>query len=369
MAIDFASGRWDRIREDSRQWWAGGLKRPMVQLVLTGRDPGRPEPELPYHRCHSYYDLSVPAEAIIDRVDYELSCREYVGDAFPHFWPNFGPGIMAAFLGSDVTTYHDTTWFHPRVQREIADLHFEYDPDNVWLRRVKELMRAAAERWQGRVQVGMTDLGGNLDILSAFRPNEQLLLDLYDHPEEVKRLTWEAHDLWWRYFHELDAILRPTNPGYTTWAPVFSATPSYMLQCDFCYMIGPAMFDEFVKPELAATCDKLDHAFYHLDGPGQLPHLDSLLAIGSLKGVQWVPGAGARPQSEWPEVYRKFRRAGKLAQVFGYGDNRTSTLDFQWLDTLVDQLGGGAGVLMLSATAPVARRAEAMEFLAKYGAV
>jgi 5-methyltetrahydrofolate--homocysteine methyltransferase len=275
---------------------------------------------------------------------------------------------MAAFLGSAATPYENTTWFHPQEERSITELHFEYDADNAWLKRVKDLCRAAAAHWQGGVQIAMTDLGGNLDILASFRPGEQLLLDLCDHPGDVKRLTWEAHHLWWRCFEEIDALLRPTNPGYTAWAPIFSETPYYMLQCDFCYMIGPAMFEEFVRPELAASCRRLPHAFYHLDGPGQLPHLDSLLAIPELRGVQWIPGAGAKPQSEWPEVYRKIRAAGKLIQVFAYGDERGATLNFQWLDTLVGQLGGSRGIVMLSATAPVERKAEALAFLARHGA-
>jgi 5-methyltetrahydrofolate--homocysteine methyltransferase len=65
-----------------------------------------------------------------------------------------------------------------------------------------------------------------------------------------------------------------------------------MLSSDFSYLIGPAMFDEFVKPGLADSCRRLPHSFYHLDGPGQLAHLDSLLAIAELDGIQWVPGAG-----------------------------------------------------------------------------
>ena len=47
-------------------------------------------------------------------------------------------------------------------------------------------------------------------------------------------------------------------------------------------LISPQMFDEFAKPELEATCERLPRAFYHLDGPGQLPHLDSLLEIENL---------------------------------------------------------------------------------------
>lgn len=368
MSIDFSPDRWARISKDSGKWWDGKLDRPLIQLTVKGRDPGRPEPKLPYHGFQSFYEFSVPAEEIIDRVDYELSCLEFLGDTFPSFWPNFGPGAMAALLGSAVTPYPSTTWFHPKREVKPADLHFTYDPDNIWLKRLKDLCRAAVQRWRGQVQISMTDLGGNLDILSSFRPGELLLLDLYDYPEEVKRLTWEAHHLWWRYFEEINAILQPTNPGYTAWAPIFSETPYYMLQCDFCYMIGPEMFNEFVRPELAESCRRLNHAFYHLDGPGQLPHLDSLLSIPELRGVQWIPGAGAKPQSEWPEVYRRVRDAGKRIQVYGYGDNRGSSLDFQWLDTLVQQLGSGKGVVMLSATVPADRREDAMKFLDRYGA-
>ncbi len=70
----------------------------------------------------------------------------------------------------------------------MRDLKLNYEPDNVWLHRVKDICRAAIERWQGMVQVGMTDIGGNLDVLSAFRPGEKLLLDLYDCPDDVKRV-------------------------------------------------------------------------------------------------------------------------------------------------------------------------------------
>ena len=72
-----------------------------------------------------------------------------------------------------------------------------------------------------------------------------------------------------------------------------------MLQCDFCYMIGPEQFKKFVLPELAVSCKKLTNPFYHLDGPGQLPHLDYLLSIPELKGIQCVPGDGSPHDGPW----------------------------------------------------------------------
>lgn len=359
MAIEFSQTRWDQVKDDAARWWAGELGRPLIQMICYGgRDPGRPAPVGRGLTRATLYNPAEPVEGIIDRWDYLLASQHFLGDAFPSVWPDLGPGVIAAFLGGTPEPTDDTVWFHPSQPVEIADLHLRYDADNPHYQRVRAICRAAMARWEGQVQVGMTDLGGNLDILSSFRPSEELLYDLYDAPEEVKRVTWEAHDLWWRYFTELNTLLQPANPGYTAWAPIYSTEPYYMLQCDFCYMISPEMFDEFVKPELVASCRKLGNAFYHLDGIGQLPHLDSLLAIEELKGIQWVPGDGQPGCAAWPEVYRKIRDAGKRTQLWG---------DPATLNALADQLGTVENVVFLAGCDP-AHRTDAEAFLARYGA-
>lgn len=357
MSIAFDASRWSQVKTVAREWWAGRLKRPIIQVRLDGRDPQRPAPRHPPYPFTACYPEQVTPEEIVDVWDYELAKLEYLGDAFPVIWPNFGPGIIAGFLGARVKPEKWTVWFEPVKLKPLADLNFVFDPDNYWFRRVRAICQAAQARWQGSVQVSMTDLGGNLDILASFRPGESLLLDLHDHPQDVKRLTWAAHDLWWRYFDEFNAVLRGSNPGYTAWTPIFSEAPYYMLQCDFCYMIGPKMFDEFVKPELAASCRRLANAFYHLDGPGQLAHLDSLLTIPELKGVQWIPGEGQPGVTHWLEVYRKIRSSGKLIQIFCGLDQ---------LDTIAGHLGSAEGIVVIDHL-PMARKAEAEALLKRYG--
>ena len=68
MPIAFDTTRWQQIRENHRTWWTGELDRPLVHLTLKGREPGRPEPALPSYEFASFYDLSVPAEAILHRL-------------------------------------------------------------------------------------------------------------------------------------------------------------------------------------------------------------------------------------------------------------------------------------------------------------
>lgn len=364
-AIDFTPERWARVKDNARRWWNGELGRPLIHLTCAGHDPGRPEPALPSRMFTASYGLSVTAEAVVDRWDYDLSRQLYLGDAFPCVWPNFGPGVVAAFLGAELHCDASTVWFHPPTVEDIQTLSFahRFDPDNVWFRRVQDVYREAGRRWQGLVQLSMTDLGGAVDIVSTFRPGEGLLMDLYDQPHAVKRCTWEVFSLWWRYFDEIWKTLAPVNPGYTAWTPVFSETPYYMLQCDFCYMIGPDMFDEFVKPELAASCSRLSHAFYHLDGVGQIPHLDSLLAIPELKGVQWVPGAGKPTCEEWIDLYRKIHKAGKKIQIW----TSQSGPGYKVLDILEKELGTAEGVVLIGSVAPE-ELDEARRFLERYGA-
>jgi 5-methyltetrahydrofolate--homocysteine methyltransferase len=360
MPIDFNNERWEQVKKNYRDWWDGKLGRPLIHMML-GRSPARPEPKPGVARTEKEisYDLSIMPEEIVDRWDYKLSGREFLGDSFPSVWPDFGPGVLAAFLGAKAEPTEGTVWFHPAKELEPEKIHFALDPENIWLKRVKDICRAALARWDGLVQVGMTDLGGNLDVLSTFRPGEKLLLDLVDSPQEVKRLTWEAHAAWWQAFDEINAVLKPLNPGYTAWTPIFSESPYYMLQCDFAYMIGPQMFAEFVRPELEASCRRLKHAFYHLDGIGQLPHLDSLLSIRELKGVQWIPGEG-QPQGErWPEVYRKIIAAGKRAQFVG---------DWRNFDSLIRQTGGAENFIVFG-SAPQRERNEVKAFLKRYGAL
>ncbi len=332
--IQFSEKRWNKTKENYRKWWAGDLERPIVQLRVNGCETELSEPSVETPTQGNCHKLDVDPEAIVKRWEYDLSTKRFYGDAFPNInFAFFGPGVLAAYLGARLDNSTGRVWFHPTEQCELADLKMEYDPENKWLVRIKELYAAAVEYFQGMVQVDMTDLGGNLDILSSFRPGEELLMDLLMAPEAVKQMTWEAHEHWWRCYEELQGVLRPgdLNPGYSAWLTLYSEIPYYVLQCDFSYMISPDQFDEFVKPELKASAERLGNAFYHLDGPGELNHLDSLLEIEAIKGIQWVPGDGNKPLDQWPEVMKKIVDAGKRTWIWG---------SIEQVERIFDQTGG-----------------------------
>ncbi len=316
-------------------WWAGELDKPLVVIKiidpLFNRAPEESSRE---------FLLEKPINEVIDYFQARLEATLFYGDALPTWWPNFGPGIVTGFLGGKVKGMPEqhTVWFEADEPAPIEDLRFVFDADNVWWQRVLNLTRAAVERWDDQVYVGHTDLGGVLDIVASFRTTSQLLYDLHDVPEEVNRISGEIRSLWMRYYNELYTIIEKTQRGTTNWAAVWSPERTYMHQCDFSYMISPKMFERFVLPDLAACFEQLDHAFYHLDGKGQIPHLDMLLSLESLAGIQWIPGAGQPEADHWLSLLKRIRDAGKLCQVF---------VNTKGAQTIVQELGGRGFALFI----------------------
>ena len=52
-----------------------------------------------------------------------------------------------------------------------------------------------------------------------------------------------------------------------------------------------------------------------LDGPDAIRHLDSLLSLPKLSGIQWIPGAGSPSVSEWIPLLKRIQKAGKLQHL------------------------------------------------------
>ena len=333
MGIDFAPQSWDAIQRNYTDWWAGRLERPLIHIELVGRNSGMPRP--PGDLISVTRDFNAPLDLIMDQWEYHLASRQYMGDAYPNMLPDFGAGVNAAFMGAQGMITPETIWFSAAREMPMRELRFEYNPHERWYCRILDIYRAAAQRFAGNVCLGMTHLNNGIDPVARFFSGEAMLLALYDEPDEVLRLIGESHDLFWHYFQDFKCAMGSLNPGYTCWCSMFSVEPHFILQSDFSYMISPAMFERFILPELKACCKLIPNAFYHLDGVGQLDHLDMILSIPELKGVQWIPGDGQPDMLCWPQVYQKIHRAGKLIQLIG---------GFEVLDVVAEQIGTAKGI-------------------------
>lgn len=318
MDIAFDKSRFERIRRRYDSWWRGESESPIAGAMIAEREAGE-KPSVYRQLTQATVDLDTPADAWLNAIEYDLSRFNFYGDAYPRFNLDcFGPGIVAAFLGADLENGTGQVWFRRKEYVPIEKLDFEVDKDNVWLKRVLEFCGKATERFQGKILFGMPDMGGIMDILSTFFPGEELLLALYDSPEDVKRLCRKIEECWNVYYDMIAERLNSKEYGYTDWSGIYSSKPSYITQCDFSYMISSDMFEEFALEGLRAQSDRLFNTIYHLDGEGELKHLNHLLSIDSLKAVQWVPGSNGKKPTEYTDVYRKILDAGKNVQLLCY---------------------------------------------------
>ena len=241
------------------------------------------------------------------------------GEAMPYFVPSFGPDQFAAFVGAKLersAESRSTTWAVPFVQDWDEVLPFRLDSQNPWWRKMLDFLRQIAQVGEGKFLAGMIDLHSNFDALVGVRGAQQLCLDLMDQPETVQRAMQSAREI-----HPLvyEAVFEAGNMakwGSLGWLPFYSRGRYVTTQCDFVGLISPQIFDRFVLPALAEESALVDHSVYHLDGRDALPHLDSLLGIEQLDGIQWVPGSGSPPLIEWIDLLRTIQNAGKCLDIY-----------------------------------------------------
>ena len=316
MTIGFSHTQWQRIREDYTAWWDGELER---ALVIPLVDP------LPSESA----DLSIfmpnwpqdwSDDQVVETVSRTIAAQPLYGDAFPMYFINFGAGVGAAFTGASLRATPETVWFNPPERHELEDLVIHFDRGNRWWQRIRHITQLLAERMGDRVQICYTDIGGNLDILASLHGAENLLIACADQPDKIEPLLARITDFWLEVFEELHQIIAPHCTGTCPWAPLWVPGTGYILQSDFSYMISPGFCERFVIPDLTACCERIEYPFYHMDGPGQIPHLDLFCGIEKLRGIQWVPGDGKPEPVCWPEVLGRIRESGKLCQTWGTPD-------------------------------------------------
>jgi len=342
MSIDlqFDEDRRESIEQAWIEWWAGELGRPIVSICNPARFSYTSE------ELNRQFLLDAPVEEMLDHFQLRLESTSYHGDALPAFRPWFGPNGATGFLGGrlEPAPEHNTVWGEVDQPTPLRDLDFHYDPGNFWWQRAVGLTEGAVDRWGDKVSIDHPTHSGIIDILATFRRTHQLLYDLYDSPDEIVRLCSDITDAWVRYYQELHGIIKKANRGTVNSAGMWSPKSTYMHQCDFSCMISAEMFEKFVMPDLDRCVRQMSHAFYHLDGEGAIPHLDLLLSLDALGGIQWVPEAGKPRASEWLPLLKRVRDGGKLCQVF---------VDPEGARRVVRELGGRGFCFIVTPSNPM----------------
>lgn len=304
--------------EEARAHWEAFWNQEIIDrpcLAVRANREGHEMPPAPPYMDGWDGDF---AEAVA-RWEARASHIYYAGDAMPFIQPSFGPDQFGAFLGADLErskdAYERTSWAVSFVEDWEEALPIRLDTEALWWKKMLEFMRVAGEASEGKFLVGMLDMHSNLDALASIREPQDLCMDLLDRPDLMHRAMRDVRALYAEVYEGLYEAGNMEGRGSIGWTSFYSPGRFAMTQCDFAIMVSPKMFDEFILPALAEESDFLDHSIYHYDGIGALVHLDSVLSIGSLNGVQWVPGAGNPPQAQWPDLLRRIQHTGKSLHI------------------------------------------------------
>jgi len=306
--------QWAKASRHFTDWWH---HRGFCAWIVSPRDKpladyARPvAPEDPQQ-----YWMNVPYRTA---KNLHRIANTYCGaDSFLFFETTMGPGSMANYLGSEPGFSHDTVWYRPCIDDPDTYPDILFDGGNTWFQQSMAIVDAGLAVADGRFLVAMPDLIENLDIVSAMRDPQTLMMDVIDRPAWVEKCIRQINQA---YFQVFDAFYEKIHtPGggncfvaFNIWGPGKTAK----VQCDTAAMISPAMFKQFYVPAVTEQCAWLDYSVYHLDGPECICHLDHLLAIEPLRAIQFTTGARnpAGGDPAWWAMYKKILAAGKSVHV------------------------------------------------------
>jgi hypothetical protein len=243
------------------------------------------------------------------------------GEAFPSFYPSFGPDEIAVFCGADLKWSLDsvnTNWSVPFVNDWEQAPPLKLQSENLLYQRQLEMYRRAADRFAGKILLVAPDLHTNMDLLAGVRGPQRLCMDLLDCPALIDRAMQDSRAVFRQLWSDLTQAGRMAETGYCLEShALYSRDGSATLQCDFSIMMSPAMFRRWVLPALEEEADITRHVVYHWDGPGALVHTKDLLASRGLHTLSFVPGDGHGDPVDHLELLKKLQVGGKSLHVWG----------------------------------------------------
>lgn len=288
-----------------------------MDVICQGKYYNLPE-ELKWKDMEDKYQ---DAERIVARYRQFCETHEFMGESFPNLDVDFGPGSLAAYLGSEIGFKEDTVWFEPCLDDLTEAAEFKFDPENKWFKKHIKLVEKCRELVGDDFPVDMPDLMENIDVLVSLRGAEDMLYDLIDEPEEVEERIRQIGNIYYEYYDRFHEIISDGDGGnaYTVFQ-IWGPGRTVKLQCDFSAMMSPANFRDFIQESLREQAKKADQVLYHLDGPDAIRHLDAIMEIEEIDALQWTSG-DAGPDGtleEWDVIYDKVRRAGKSLWIKVY---------------------------------------------------
>jgi hypothetical protein len=304
---------WDEAKERFTALWEG---RPMDRPGLAVNTPNGHSANFPTPVSGEQKWLD--PEFIVQTALAQFETISYVGESIPSTL------LMAGWiLNTYGATPHfpmETIWVEPRAVDWDSPPSFPLDWKSPWLKKVSAVHDALldAAGYDDFLVGSLCPMPAN-DMLAFVIGTEAVLLGMADHPDWIREAIRQLTENWIELRNHFAEHAQRTHAywyGNAGWMPFWAPEPFVTMQSDLSCMISPAMFEEFIVPELDRIGAELRNVWYHLDGQTAFQHLPRLLSMPYMKVIQFVPMPGTpRNGPAYLDLYRQIQQAGKIVHI------------------------------------------------------
>ncbi len=329
----------NEIKQKFEDWWhQKNTGRPLMHICVKKSEDIKSHKEF----FLSPEDYFTGASNIVKYYKYYMENYKFYAEGFMDFKVNLGPGSLALYVGAEPSFSWDTLWY-----KEISEEDWEklleqkFEIDSFWIEKHIKLIEDIKALTNDEFFIPMPDIVESIDTMAALRGAQELCYDLIDEEEKMKEYIEKFDDYYLKVYKKFyDVVSEKTGgtgyAGFKVWGEGKTAK----MQCDFCALMNPYQFEEFVMPSMRKECEFFDRPFYHLDGVDAIRHLDNLLTIENLRAIQWTHGV-CKPDGlseDWYEpIYDKVIAAGK--SLYLLVDERDAKSSIDGIKKLIDRYG------------------------------
>lgn len=310
----FAEPDWNKTKARYTAFWdREPTDRSCLDIVVYN-----PDADFTLRPADSFEDTWFDPEWVTDYLSRLVDARHYLGEAFPHDGAKVLMTGWTLGCGDSVRFSADTIWHEPVM--ESIDENWKWMPGDAdpWRHKTEKLLRHLLDIAKGRFAVTYPYQLPLNDIFSMLTGPENLMLDIANDAVRCGNILKSRLPEWIENLEYFRGIVDDEQDGCFwgcpgIWSPEYTA----ITQSDMSCMIGNALFEQFVMPELDAIGERYERVWYHLDGRGARHHLPRLLQAPYIKAVQYVPS----PDEPWNgpahlDLYRQIQDAGRCVDLY-----------------------------------------------------
>jgi hypothetical protein len=180
------------------------------------------------------------------------------------------------WAGSGKQIWPDDWW--------AKEIHVELDRG--WLNLLIKSTKYCVEKFSGHFVISQTNvMRGMMDIAAALMGDENVIIAMYEHPNEFKELMDELTDICIIVMNAQNNVIPDFQNGYVNPYGVWAPGTVTRHQEDEAAFISPSFYKEFVLPYDRKICKAFDYTTIHFHS-GHHMHCDAVTDIPELGALQ-----------------------------------------------------------------------------------